>query len=161
MRNDAHARPGGWQARGRAQAAAHGGGAVTSILREADVAYNAAGRPVGRFVRDGDGRLWLEKRNLDPAQHLLRSPRGWATDTAHLDELRRRGGAGVRLHDITGRTWTATLAQFDRHGIQFDRGFGKQTVLPERFWHLDAPGTRQLELFSLLAADTGGAGGAA
>jgi hypothetical protein len=131
----------------------------THILRDADVAYNVAGRPVGRYVRDGDGRLWLEKRNLDPGQHLLRAPRGWATDAAHLDELRRRGGAGVRLHDITGRTWTATLAQFDRHGIQFDRGFGAQVVLPERFWRVDAPGARQLDMFALLDAGADGAGG--
>jgi hypothetical protein len=141
--------------------AARGNGAVTHILRDTDVAYNVAGRPVGRYVRDGDGRLWLEKRNLDPEQHLLRSPRGWATDTAHLDELRRRGGAGVRLHDITGRTWTATLAQFDRHGISFDRGHGTQVVLPERFWRVAGPGAVQLDMFALLDAAVGGAGGAA
>jgi hypothetical protein len=159
MRNMHNARRGlGGQAGARA---AHGGGAVTSILRDTDVAYNAAGRPVGRFVRDGDGRLWLEKRNLDPEQHLLRSPRGWATDTAHLDELRRRGGAGVRLHDITRRVWTATLAQFERHGIAFDRGHGTQVVLPERFWRVDAPGARQLDMFALLDAAGGGAGGGA
>jgi hypothetical protein len=160
MRNDAHARPSGWQARGRAQAAARGGGAGNSILRDTDVAYNGAGRPVGRYVRDASGQLWLEKRNLDPEQHLLRSPRGWATDTAHLDELRRRGGAGVRLHDIAGRTWTATLAQFERYGISFDRGHGAQVVLPERFWRVAGPGAVQLDMFALLDAPSGAGGGA-
>jgi hypothetical protein len=156
MRNMHSARL-GWAAGAAGARAAHGGGAVASILPDTEVAYNAAGRPVGRFVRDGDGRLWLEKRNLDPGQHLLRSPRGWATDAAHLDELRRRGGAGVRLHDIAGRTWTATLAQFDRHGISFDRGHGAQVVLPERFWRVAGPGAVQLDMHALLDAAVGGA----
>lgn len=114
------------------------------------VAKNARGRVVGLFVRDSGGSWWLEKRALDPAVHMLRHPCGWATDVEHIEELRRRGGptAGVRIFDTNHRIWTATVAQFDMYGVPVERGHGTQVVLPERFWHIDAPGARQLPLFN-------------
>lgn len=115
------------------------------------VAYNAHGRVVGRFIRDSGGTWWLEKRVLDPVVHMLRRPRGWATDVEHLEQLRRRGGptAGVRIFDTNKRVWTATVAQFDAHGVPVERGHGTQVVLPERFWRVDAPNTHQPALFDL------------
>lgn len=154
-----NARPGSWQAAGRAQAAARGGSAVGSILSDADIAYNQRGQVAGRFVRDRAGSWRLVKRGLSPERHMLRRPRGWATDREHLDELRRRGGlrALVELRDTHGRVWTASLAQFDRYGLAIDRGHGRQVVLAERFWRVEAPGAVQPALFSALDAAGGGA----
>src|SRR4051812_2261014 len=71
--------------------------------------YTTDGRRVGRLVVDPDGRIFLEKRGLDPQRHMLRKPPGWATDTMHLEELAQRGGYGVRLVCLDGSVWTAPL----------------------------------------------------
>ena len=88
----------------------------------------------GALVRDALGRLWLVKRNLSPSAHQLRKPRAWSVDAGLLAELRRRGGAGVKLYLINGQVWEATLADFDRFGFEVDRGAGAQVGLELRRW---------------------------
>jgi hypothetical protein len=119
--------------------------------RRGEPAFSSDGRVVGAFVRDRDGALWLEKSGLDPDKHRLRQPPSWATETEHLHELRRRGGAGVRLRLTTGETLMASLDDFDRHGIRVERGFGVQIALPVAFWQSydeRRPASEQLALFS-------------
>jgi hypothetical protein len=97
--------------------------------------YNTNQRCVGRLIRDpDDGRIWLEKRDLDPEQHRLHTPRGWATDVAHLEHLKARGGYGVRLFLNTGERLEASLQQFEQRGVPINRGHGPQVVLLEYEW---------------------------
>jgi hypothetical protein len=84
-----------------------------------------------RRRRDG---VWLEKGPLDPGIHMLQKPPAWATDVEHIALLRRLGGFGVRIASTDGRTWEASLRQFERHGFEVRRGHGRQLALPLRFW---------------------------
>jgi len=86
------------------------------------VPRNSAGAVVGQIDKG-----WLVKR-LNPALHMLRTPRGWATDVAHLEGIK-----GIRI--ITpGGVWEAEIGLWRRHGIEFNRGHGRQIVLPEKYW---------------------------
>ncbi|MBM3216683.1 hypothetical protein FJZ36_17435 [Candidatus Poribacteria bacterium] len=102
--------------------------------RGSESARDQRGRVVGAWVRDPDGSLWLQKTGLDPARHMLRQPPAWSTDSSHLEELRRRGGVGVRLVLVDGTTFEARLDAFERQGIQVSRGFGPQIALPLDYW---------------------------
>lgn len=117
-----------------------------SIHRDPNAVHSSDGVVVGRFVRDSNGRLWLEKTGLDPKKHQLRAPLGWATDRAHLETLRERAGYGVRIRTNDGTTYETTLDEFDRRGIPINRGHGWQVVLPLKFWQVYRPGARQLGL---------------
>lgn len=113
-----------------------------SELKDTRVVFNCQGRPVGRIASDG----FLEKTGLDPSVHRLRKPEGWATDAAHLDI---EGLAGVRLITKAGEVWEAPIALWRRYGIPLERGFGRQIVLPSRYWQVRRPGevqARQLPL---------------
>jgi hypothetical protein len=109
------------------------------------LALTCDGRPCGQFVYE-QGRILLVKRGLDATRHQLQKPCGWAAEQAHLEQLRELGGDGVRLHTVDGETFSASLAAFDKHGIELDRGHGVQVVLPLKFWQHDAPGVQQLRL---------------
>lgn len=116
--------------------------------------YNADGRPVGRFETDEAGRLWLVKQGLDPKRHQLQRPPAWATDRAHIAQLRAAGGAGVRLHTTDGRELEAPLSAFERHGFPVGRGHGEQVGLALRYWHdrRGGGGVRQLPLLPEVAS---------
>lgn len=103
---------------------------------EMQVVY-AQGRPVGRIQGE-----WLEKGGLDPNRHMMRSPRGWATDAGHL-ELPVKG---IRLRTIDGEVWEATIELWRRYGVCLDRGWGTQVLLPVSFWTVRRRGVRQLGL---------------
>ncbi|GIV69346.1 hypothetical protein [Caldilinea sp.] len=71
--------------------------------------------------------------------HMLRSPRGWAVDDGILRQARELGAVRVRIIDTeTGANYTADIAAFDAHGVPVDRGYGKQTALPLRYWRQQA-----------------------
>lgn len=93
--------------------------------------------------------------------HMLRAPRGWALDADTLADLRALRVTSVVVTDTeTGTVYTAPLAEFDAHGVAFNRGAGPQVVLPLGYWRVngqppalaprepdpDAP--RQLPLFA-------------
>jgi hypothetical protein len=148
-----------------AGAARGAGGAVNHILPASDVEVEPAvrhdGRAVGAFIRRAsDGQVILRK-HVDPTKHMLRQPAAWAIAEAHYLRLLQLGGVGVELLAADGRRWWASTAAFTRHALRIERDVDTQLALPLARWQADAPGARQLELFSLLAADTGGAGGAA
>lgn len=104
--------------------------------------HNAQGRVVGHISQG-----WLVKRNLNPATHMAYRPRGWATDAAHLE---LPGVVGIRLHTTNGETWTATLKQFQEHGVAVNWGFGPQVVLPAEFWSVARPGEVEARQLALL-----------
>jgi hypothetical protein len=106
---------------------------------EAQAVFNAQGKPIG-YV-DGDG--WLVKTHLDPDKHMLRKPEGWASDVAHVALPIK----GIRLVTVGGVVWEAGIELWRRYAIAIDRGFGRQVVLPARYWQVHRPGDgRQLAL---------------
>jgi hypothetical protein len=148
---------------GRAQAAARGGGAVSSILPARDVEVEPAlrhdGRVVGAFIRRAkDGRVVLRK-HVNPAAHMLRQPAAWAIAEQHYLRLLALGGVGVELLAADGRRWWAGTEAFARHGLRIERDIDVQLALPLRWWQADGPDGRQLS-FDALLDTAGGAGGA-
>ena len=86
------------------------------------------GKVVGQIVAG-----WIEKVNIDPAKHKLRSPEGYATDAAHINRLTKaRDAKGIRLKLIDGTVLEASIADVDKHAVQINRGYGDQVVLPMR-----------------------------
>jgi len=95
--------------------------------------YNEEGKLVGR-VENG----WMVKTGLDPNIHQLRTPPAWATDVEHLQVLKDQDCVGLKLLTTDGKEWSATLAQFERYGIQIDRSHGPQIALPLKHWTVRA-----------------------
>ena len=92
--------------------------------------YDNNGKIVGRIVGG-----WIEKVNIDPAKHKLRSPEGYATDAAHINKLTNGTDAkGIRLKLIDGTVLEASIEDLDNHAVQINRGYGDQIVLPMRWW---------------------------
>lgn len=109
-----------------------------SVAGEAVPVHSTGGAIVGELITRSDG-TWLEKYNLDPKRHQLHKPPAWATDEAHLAFLREHGARGLRLHTIDGKTWQASLADFEAHGIPLQRGHGCQVALALRYWETTDP----------------------
>ena len=103
--------------------------------------YNQRGQLTGMI---DDGRVL--KSGVDPAKHQLRHPPAYAIDKAHIDILIEESGWGVELLTVNGDVWIAPLGQFLLHGINLDRGEGKQVALPLQYWtKLDG---RQMSMFN-------------
>ncbi len=72
---------------------------------------------------------------LTASKHMLRNPRGWATDREVLISLRQKGIQEVVIIDRTERKlYTAPLSSHWENGTHVDRGHGLQLVLPLKYW---------------------------
>jgi len=96
---------------------------------QSKVFFNNKGKPVGELKDDG----WLEKV-VNPADHKLNSPSGWATDKAHIARLVQIDAKGIRLRLATGDVLQAPLKILIAHGFKMNRGFGDQWVLVDQHW---------------------------
>ena len=54
--------------------------------------------------------------------------------------------SGVELLTVNGDVWIAPLGQFLLHGINLDRGEGKQVALPLQYW--TKQDGRQMSMFN-------------
>lgn len=94
--------------------------------------YRTDGRPVGRV--EGD----TFKKRARSTLHQLRRPPAWACDLDALDQAQAAGAARVEIFDQdTGRTFSADLADFYRHGVRVTRGHGVQLALPLGRWSVN------------------------
>lgn len=99
----------------------------------------------GKVCAHLDGRV-LRKR-VKGSIHQLRQPPGWAIDRRVFEQARADGAQWVEVLDTeSNRLYRATVSDFDRWGISFDRGFGEQVVLPLRYWQTRASEGVQLTL---------------
>ena len=102
---------------------------------------NAVGQTIGILTPDG----FLEKRSLDFRKHHLHRFHGWATETAHIDQLRQLRGRGVRLVLVDGIVLESSLSAWEQHGFRPKGLESAQTVLPDRYWGtVSTPQGRQL-----------------
>lgn len=97
---------------------------------------------------DPDGVL----RKTARSRHMLRTPRAWAFDEAHIAAAQRTGVLRVEVFDTdTQTTYRAAVADFETFGIRLDRGYGPQIALPLARWQTsgadDARQPAQLALF--------------
>ena len=113
------------------------------------------------IVRRDDGRQVGEVRNNTlvkraKREHMLHTPRqAWAWDS---DIVRQALAIGATHTEVTceGIVYRASLADFARHGWEFDWGDGKQWRLDLRHWSSRPEGEEPAEevvQLSLLPAD--------
>lgn len=101
--------------------------------------YNSRGQVVATL----DGRTL--RKVVRGSVHQLRRPPGWGIDEAILEQARQDGAQIVEILDTeTHRVYRASLTDFDRWGLRFNRGFGDQVVLPLSHWRIEAQDARQL-----------------
>ena len=104
--------------------------------------YDNNGKVVGQSVNG-----WIEKVNIDPAKHKLRTPEGYATDATHINQLSNlRDAKGIRLKLIDGTVLEAKLEDITDYAAHINRGYGDQWVLPMRWWTI-ASDPRQSKMF--------------
>lgn len=84
------------------------------------------------------------------SRHLLKRPRGWAADLATLDDARAAGATHIQIHDAeSGAIYRTSIQTMLDAGLEIDRGYGRQIVLPLADWQRPDlhPDPEQLDLF--------------
>lgn len=104
--------------------------------------FNENGRVVGH-IENGVLRKTVKR------SHQLQRPAAWGWDTAIIDQAERAGVRFTELTDENGRVWRASLADFRRHGVRVNRGFGAQVALPLSFWQVRKVGETAVSQLSL------------
>ncbi len=94
--------------------------------------FNTSGRVVGGIY--GDVLYKNAQRH-----HMLQRPAAWAWDVHIIDNAEWFGARFTEV-ECDGRVWRASLADFRRHGVRVNRGYGEQIALPLAFWHTRAVG---------------------
>lgn len=104
--------------------------------------YNNSGRVCGTIIGD---RLC---KNVH-SNHMLRKPEGWAWDRSILEQAIRAGVKKTVIRNTDdGVIYEASLEDIMRIGVDIDRGFGAQKVLPIKYWQQKRPGeAAQASLF--------------
>lgn len=70
--------------------------------------------------------------------HILRRPPAIAFDATLIAEAQRRGVRTVSvLNTDSERRYSVTLADFQRYGFRFNRGWGDQIALELKYWAID------------------------
>jgi hypothetical protein len=122
------------------------------------IEYSRAASPSSQrqVVRSCDGRIigHLEEhvfhKSVSGSKHKLRRPPAWAIDAGAFDEVIRPIAKVFRIEDKeTGTVYEVSVAYFDQHKGEFDRGFGRQYFLPLARWNTERNGNggRQLTLW--------------
>ena len=90
-------------------------------------------------------------------QHVLRRPPAIAFDAAIIAEAARRGVRTVSvLNADSGRSYAVTLADFQRYGIRFNRGWGDQLALELKYWAIDGAPPQALRQAEIAASKAPG-----
>ncbi len=70
--------------------------------------------------------------------HILRRPPAIAFDASIIAQAERQGVQVVSvLNADNERRYSVTLADFQRYGFRFNRGWGDQIALELKFWSID------------------------
>jgi len=137
MRGNEGRQGGAWRRDGDVDASASSSISNSTAIR--------AGTQVVGVVRAG-----VFYKTVRSSRHMLRSPRAWAFDTQSLRDAKRAGAAWVELRDAdTGNVYRASVAEIERYGFEFDRGFGRQVALELSRWQVNAPGVVQPSLLGV------------
>ncbi|KUK10662.1 MAG: hypothetical protein XD50_1028 [Clostridia bacterium 41_269] len=101
-------------------------------------------RIIGRI--EGNTLIKTVKRS----KHFHRKTKSWGIQLAAIPQLEQIGVTQIRLNiKDTGEALTAPLQTLKTKGFVVDYGYGKQLLLPEKYW--EAEGVKQLNLFEGVA----------
>ena len=74
------------------------------------------------------------KRVLE-SKHKLRRPEGWAFDKTIIRQAKEGGASAIRIEaGDTGKSYSVSMSEFDKHAFPLNRGFGPQMVLVIKYW---------------------------
>lgn len=140
-------------ARGRAAVVA--GAATLSGLKSncttSQPVYNLKGQVIGRIEAD------TLTKTARAGAHMLQRPPAWAWDAPILAQAEAAGCIWTEITDAdSGKVYRARLADFQRHGVRFDRGHGAQVALPLAYWQVRRKGEQAAAQLSLLELLGGG-----
>lgn len=69
--------------------------------------------------------------------HMLRRPRGWASDKTIINELQSLEVQKIKVHDDeSGIIYYTSLSTFTERSFEFNRGHGVQMCLPLKYWQI-------------------------
>jgi hypothetical protein len=87
------------------------------------------------IITRGDKKILLRK--VKP-EHKLQKPAGWAWNVELVEEYKRQGIDELLVIALwENRRYSVTLDLFLQKAFETDRGYGKQLVLPERYWTIE------------------------
>lgn len=87
--------------------------------------------------------------------HILRRPPAIAFDAAIIAQAERQGVRVVEvLNADSDRRYSVTLADFQRYGFRFNRGWGDQIALELRFWSIDGAPPQAMNQAKIAASKT-------
>jgi hypothetical protein len=76
-------------------------------------------------------------RKVKP-EHKLQKPAGWAWNVELVEEYKRQGVTDIMvIAPWENRRYSVTFDLFLQKAFETDRGYGKQLVLPERYWTIE------------------------
>ena len=97
--------------------------------------YRGDGRPIGHV----EGNTFYKTARA--SKHMLRNPKGWASDVDCLEQAERYGAIHFVIKDCETKTqYTATIQAFWDYGIGLNRNHGEQIALTLSYWRIDRPG---------------------
>ena len=87
------------------------------------------------IVTRGGKKILLRK--VKP-EHKLQKPSGWAWNVELIEEYKRQGiDELLVIAPWENRRYSVTFDLFLQKAFETDRGYGKQLVLPERYWTIE------------------------
>ena len=82
--------------------------------------------------------------------HMLSRPQGWALDECAIEQAQEAGVKTIIIaNEDSGMVYETTLETFLANSLPIDRNYGKQLVLPIKYWKTQRAGS-QLALFELM-----------
>ena len=106
--------------------------------------HRADGKVIGEVV----GQVF--SKPVKGSRHMLRVPPAWAVDAVSITQAKQAGAKWIEIHDQeSGAIYRCSMANFERHGFAFDRGFGGQIGLALERWTEIKPGEQPLQQLPL------------
>jgi hypothetical protein len=77
-------------------------------------------------------------RTARASNHMLRNPKGWASDLDILEQVAEKGAITIDILDLeTGKRYIAAIQDFWDYGVAINRMHGEQIVLPLKYWKIE------------------------
>ncbi len=105
--------------------------------------YSTNKQPVylsnGRLIGYVEGDTF--HKTARASKHMLRHPKGWASDIDILEQVESYGAKLFEIKDTeTGIRYVASIQDFFEYGQAFNRKHGEQLVLPIGYFYIERPG---------------------
>jgi hypothetical protein len=95
------------------------------------------------------------RKVVSGSKHFFRNPPGLGADITSLGDAEKAGAAWVQVTDReSGYTYTAQIKSIFEKGIPRDFGFGKQLILPFKFWSMSKGVNQPAEQLAFSATAT-------